>query len=176
VDVIADVLMSFRAVLQARGLTPQLFLSASHLANHQQAVAVARSSSSSSARSRGSIIPAAAREVLEVFVMQKQELLVELQAAQQLQHGSTASSLTSSSSQSDIESNVNDEIQARIEALGLSMAVLTTLVRLLELKLIQMEGEEGTGGRLLFCCIVLYCCVVTLQPSAVKRIAGHVIA
>ncbi|WIA21903.1 hypothetical protein OEZ85_004272 [Tetradesmus obliquus] len=139
-------------LLQARGLTPQLFLSASHLANHQQAAAAARSSSSS-ARRRCSIIPAAAREVIEVFVMQKQELLVELQAAEALQQGSPASTLSSSSSsssgqsngQNDVESIVNDEIQARIEALGLSMAVLTTFVRLLELKLIQMEGEEGTG-------------------------------
>jgi hypothetical protein len=142
--------------MQARGLTPQLFLSASHLTNHQQAAA-AKDGGSSSTRRHSSIIPAAAREVLEVFVMQKKELFVDLQAAERQQNPAAASSQTSagsalsSSSQSDSESNVNGEIQARIEALGLSMAVLTTFVRLLELKLVQMEGEEGTGGALLHC-------------------------
>jgi hypothetical protein len=141
--------------MQARGLTPQLFLSASHLANHQQAAAAAKAgSSSSSTRRRSSIIPAAAREVLEVFVMQKQELFTDLQQQQDAaasSHTAADSTLSSSSRQNDSESNVNDEIQARIEALGLSMAVLTTFVRLLELKLVQMEGEEGTGGALLHC-------------------------
>jgi hypothetical protein len=142
--------------MQARGLMPQLFLSASHLANHQQAAAAAKAGSSSSMRRRSSIIPAAAREVLEVFVMQKRELFADLRAAEQHQDPAAGSqkgagSTLSSSSRSDSQSIVNDEIQARIEALGMSMAVLTTFVRLLELKLLQMEGEEGTGGALLHC-------------------------
>lgn len=112
-----------------------------------------------------------------MFVMQKQELLVELQAAEALQQGSPASTLSSSSSsssgqsngQNDVESIVNDEIQARIEALGLSMAVLTTFVRLLELKLIQMEGEEGTGGHC-YIVITLHFCFVTLRQSALQTL------
>ncbi|KAF6263984.1 hypothetical protein COO60DRAFT_266676 [Scenedesmus sp. NREL 46B-D3] len=151
-------------LLQARGLMPQLFLSAAHLASHQQAAAA---KGSCGTRRRGSIIPAAAREVLEVFVMQKRELFAALQGAEEQQQsaaassptaaapaGSTVSSSSSSSSssgRSDNEGNVVDEVQARIEALGMSMAVLTTFVRLLELKVIQMEGEEGTGRRLLVC-------------------------
>ena len=32
-----------------------------------------------------------------------------------------------------------------VEAAGLRLAVMTTLVRLLEVKLVELEGPEGTG-------------------------------
>lgn len=85
--------------------------------------------------------------------MQKSELFDQLQALgsinteQQQQQSSLPSAAAGSAQKNDgsSSSSSKDDIDARGEQLGMSMAVLTTLVRLLELKLIQMEGDEGTG-------------------------------
>jgi len=95
--------------------------------------------------------------------MQPQELYALLQGQQQGQDGDgsdSGSSISStsgldhqdalqfaggSSSSSSSSPDAPDAVQHRIEQLGLEMAVLTTFVRLLELKMIQMEGDEGTG-------------------------------
>jgi hypothetical protein len=74
--------------------------------------------------------------VLEVFVLDKRELA---SALQQQQSGAAAAPDAGSNG-----SNA-DPVQERMQQLGLDMAVLTTFSRLLELKLIAMEGEDGTG-------------------------------
>jgi hypothetical protein len=152
--------------VQVKGLRPQLFLSASHLIN----VLAGKAKAPSSRSSNCSVIPAAARDVITVFVMQSQELYALLHQQQQKQQGqdddsgsgsgsnSSGSStmglghqdalqLAGSSSSSSSDDDAPDAVQHRIEQLGLNMAVLTTFVRLLELKMIQMEGDEGTGAR-----------------------------
>jgi hypothetical protein len=161
--VVCSALLSW--LLQAKGLRPQLFLSASHYeaatgkplqaspvapapeTDSDNTVAIDSSDSSSSKGSsshtkqrRTSIVPNAAREVLEVFVLDKRELAAALEQQQQSGPGPTSPSSTNSSSSSDA-----DPVQQRMQQLGLSMAVLTTFARLLELKLIAMEGDEGTG-------------------------------
>jgi hypothetical protein len=78
-----------------------------------------------------SIVPDAARQVLEVFVLDKRELAAALA-------GSGSSSSSSSSSTAD-------PVQQKMQQLGLQMAILTTFARLLELKMLQMEGDKGTG-------------------------------
>lgn len=98
--------------------------------------AEAPSSSSSNIRiaaggNRASIVPEAAREVLEVFVLDRRELAAALEGEQLGATGGDSSSA--------------DPLQQRMQQLGLQMAVLTTFTRLLELKMIAMEGDEGTG-------------------------------
>lgn len=53
-----------------------------------------------------------------------------------------AAALASSNNSS---SSSADPVQQKMQQLGLQMAILTTFARLLELKMITMEGEEGTG-------------------------------
>jgi hypothetical protein len=147
-------------LLQAKGLRPQLFLSASHYEaatgkpvqaspvaptpetdNDSSTVAIESSSSSSRGKQQhASIIPNAAREVLEVFVLDKRELAAALEQQQKAGPGLHTPSSSNSSSSSKA-----DPVQQKMQQLGLSMAVLTTFTRLLELKLIAMEGDEGTG-------------------------------
>jgi hypothetical protein len=146
---------------QAKGMRPQLFLTASHLeaatgqplllapeapapeADSRTAAAAENISSSSSSKKRGSsrrcsIVPDAARQVLEVFVLDKRELA---SALQQQQSGAAAAAAGSNGS----NGSNGDPVHERLQQLGLDMAVLTTFARLLELKLIAMEGEDGTG-------------------------------
>lgn len=86
--------------------------------------------------------------------MQKSELFKQMQLLGM--HGQEDSSLppaaspTSSSSSNSTTSSNGGDLQDRKEALGMSMAVLTTLMRLLELRVTHMEGEEGTGKGLRF--------------------------
>lgn len=157
--------------LQAKGLRPQLFLSAEHfeaasgqplllapsapalesdstLAATQDATTTTSSSSKGKAGSslkgrRSSIVPQAARQILEVFVLDKHELNAKLDQQQQRQGGRVSAAAGQGNSSSSIDA---DPVQEQIEQLGLAMAVLTTFTRLLELKMIAMEGEEGTGS------------------------------
>lgn len=85
-----------------------------------------------------------------MFVLDRAELAAAASAAQAMgQQQGVASALGSSSSSSSRARQPDEEddaVQRHIEQLGLSMAVLTTFVRLLELKMISMEGPEGTGA------------------------------
>jgi hypothetical protein len=146
--------------LQAKGLRPQLFLSASHFesatgqpvlvspvapvpeSDSSSTAATDDSSGSGSGAKQGSkrrpssIVPDAARAVLEVFVLDKRELAAALT-------GSDSSS--SSSGGGGGGSSSADPVQQKMQQLGLQMAILTTFSRLLELKMIHLEGDEGTG-------------------------------
>ncbi|KAK9806362.1 hypothetical protein WJX72_011435 [[Myrmecia] bisecta] len=63
-------------------------------------------------------------QTLEAFVMEPQHLAAELQQA---------------------DGPVTRAARSEVEESGLRMAALTTLVRLLEVKAVEMEGEGGTG-------------------------------
>lgn len=144
--------------MQAKGLRPQLFLSANHFesatgqpllvspvapvpeSDSSSAAADSGSSAGSSSkqartRRRSSVVPDAARQVLEVFVLDRHELAA---AFEQLHQPGAADSSSSSGG--------DDPVQMKMQQLGLQMAILTTFARLLELKMIAMEGEEGTGS------------------------------
>lgn len=138
-------------------MKPQIFLSASHLANYHRVAAAAKGEAPSGSSSSSSIVPSAARKVLEIFVMLEQEVAAALQQAeeQQVQQQHAALGLIDKPQRSKAAAAVtfkgsNDGNEARLEQLGLDMAILTAFVRLLELKMVQMEGDEGTGDLLAF--------------------------
>lgn len=70
-----------------------------------------------------------------MFVLDRRELAAALE---QQQEGAQLRATGGDSSSAD-------PLQQRMQQLGLQMAVLTTFMRLLELKMIAMEGGEGTG-------------------------------
>jgi hypothetical protein len=133
-------------LLQARGLRPQLFLSASRLAALQEGAP---------GRERGSALDGDARRVLEAFVMSPAELAARLDALERGGGGGggddddeewPAGGGEGRPAGSGAGAGARAAAAARVERLGAEMALITTLVRLLELKVVELEGEEeGTG-------------------------------
>lgn len=109
-------------LLQVRGLLPQIFLPAQFLLDrNEEEKTVVKAVKEMD-------LPRGVMETLEVFVMEKKDIAAELSKAQA---GTMASGAIASDS-SDVERS------------GLRLAVLTTIVRLLELKLSELES--GTGS------------------------------
>jgi hypothetical protein len=142
-------------LLHARGLTPQVFLPAEHLL---EASEVRKSRGRKRGRRPGDVLfenvsggdeeeevvgsvaeldlPNGVMETLEVFVMEKKDVLAELNREGE---GGAAADRGSSGGQSSL---------SEIESSGLRLALLTTLVRLLELKIRELEGSEHGSGSL----------------------------
>ncbi len=126
-------------LLSERGLRPQLFLPAAHLARAKAAGGAAPWRHDGS----GSVLPPEARRVLEVFVMDAEEVARQLDEGEAAAGGSSSSGSSTSSRSSSGRAASSTEL---VERLGSEMALITTLVRLLELQVLELEGdEEGTG-------------------------------
>jgi hypothetical protein len=139
------------ALLRARGLAPQVFLPAARLPG-------LRADGSGSWRRAGgggkggggadddgaSALPPDARRVLEVFVAEPAEVARQLEAAEG--GGGDEAEGGGGSGSNASGGGALAAASARVEALGVEMALITTLARLLELKVLELEGEtEGTG-------------------------------
>lgn len=111
-----EILQARLEVLRARGLTPQLFLPAKKLDVRP----------THSKHDRSLFLPDDVLQTLEVFVMERKQLLAELTAA------------------AEQETAVNT--LTPVEKSGERMAVLTTLVGLLMKTHDELEGDEGTGS------------------------------
>jgi hypothetical protein len=110
-------------LLQRRGLRPQLHLSAADLA-------ASCATGSTKDENASSPLPEGVMETLEVFMLSPQQLQQELQGASP----GVADGASSSSSSSEGLGSSSGRVPG--------MAVLTTLLRLLELKVAEMEGVE----------------------------------
>ncbi|CAL8466595.1 g6131 [Coccomyxa elongata] len=119
-----EVLKARVALLQRRGLSPQLFL---HAAGIRGAQGIKGERGNAADRLQ-QLMPEAAWGTLEVLVMEPRQLAQELEAGA----GPTSQQPSPPSTP--------------VEAAGLRLAVMTTLVRLLEVKLAELEGEGGTGS------------------------------
>ncbi|KAL3140376.1 hypothetical protein ABBQ38_004637 [Trebouxia sp. C0009 RCD-2024] len=104
------------ALLRSRGLAPQLFLPADLLE-------VRPTRTSADRRLR---LPKDVEQALKILVMMPKQLASQLASEEEL--------------------GPADNTLDAVEQSGERMAVLTTLVGLLELKHLQMEGEDGTGS------------------------------
>jgi hypothetical protein len=107
------------ALLERRGLRPQLHLPAAHLALLGERKAAEHAAGHAGAPLHLPL-PEGVAETLAVFVLEPSQVQQQLVAGEQ------------AGSAGEIE--------------GLRLAVLTTLVRLLELKALEMEGEAGKPG------------------------------
>lgn len=148
-------LQSRVALLQARGLSPQIFLPAQHLTPEERGGCRRRKGHIRYHGRRGRDrelagpgavqalvcdeavqeldLPAGVMETLEVFVMEPKDVLAELDGTAQ---GSGAAAGRTQSAHS----------MGELEQSGLRLALLTTLVRLLELKVDELENPAtGTG-------------------------------
>eukprot|EP00887_Chlorella_sp_A99_P000944 scaffold5.g944.t1 len=117
-------------VLQQRGHRPQIFLPAVDLAALASGGAKQQQRGGGAA-ARSLPLPEGVAGTLEVFVMDRRQLAAELEGAAAAAGAAGAQGAA---------------VPAHEEEPGLRLAVLTTLVRLLELKVAGQEGEEkGTG-------------------------------
>jgi hypothetical protein len=157
-------------LLRARGLTPQVFLPADHLLAASE---VRRSRGRKKGRRPGDVLfekemdgeiegavaefdlPSGVMETLEVFVMEKKDVLAELNS----QSGGGGKALAGGGAIADRESSggssgsIADDARegpnlSEIESSGLRLALLTTLVRLLELKIRELESNDRGSGPL----------------------------
>ena len=133
-------------LLRSRGLTPQVFLTAEHLS---EAAKLRRARGRKRGRRPGDEIfnngdgavaeldlPQGVMETLEVFVMDKKDVEAELEVEE------------ASGSAAGRPPNVpGAHSMGEMESSGLRLALLTALVRLLELKVRELEmSETGTGS------------------------------
>lgn len=120
------------ALLQRRGLLPQVHLPAADLVRLSSGGGAVAAGGGGTGGGLGTGLPEGVVETLEVFLLPQQ------QVQQQLQVGSLASGAGGGA---DVGGSATEQ-----ERSGLRLAVLTTLVRLLELKAAEMESPEaGTG-------------------------------
>ena len=131
------------ALLQSRGLAPRLFLPLSFL-DKMKKVAVNKGASTNTSKTKvvkkveQDDIPSEVMQTLEVFVMETKDLTRELESIDNSGHDNNNSGAIAGR-----KSVIPNDIQRS----GLRMALLTTLVRLLELKVLELEGmESGTGS------------------------------
>ena len=145
------------ALLAARGARPQLHLPAADLARlgGGQAAKAAKAARAGLAGSDAGVLasdlPEGVLETLEVFVMEPAELATALEAADGSGSGGSGSGGSGSGSGGG---GAGGGAASELEVAGRRMALLTTLVRLLELKALEMEGrEEGEAPAVLsfFC-------------------------
>ena len=134
-------------LLQRRGLRPQLHLPAADLSrlgageDAKAAAAAKAGKGASSDEVLASDLPDHVLETLEVFVMEPAQVAAGLEALDAAARNGSASSGSSSGSGSAATKSGKE---AEAEASGRRMALLTTLVRLLELKALEMEDPmEG---------------------------------
>ncbi|PRW58784.1 ribulose-1,5 bisphosphate carboxylase oxygenase large subunit N- chloroplastic isoform X1 [Chlorella sorokiniana] len=139
-------------LLQRRGLRPQLHLPAADLSRlgageDAKAAAAAKAGRvASSDEVLASDLPDHVLEILEVFVMEPAQVAAELEAPEASSSSASSASASASSSSSGAGAAAVGGKKGEAEASGRRMALLTTLVRLLELKALEMEdGVEGTG-------------------------------
>ena len=139
-------------LLQRRGLRPQLHLPAADLSrlgageDAKAAAAAKAGKGASSDEVLASDLPDHVLETLEVFVMEPAQVAAGLEALQAAARGgsSSDSSASSGSSSGSGSAATKSGRDAEAEASGRRMALLTTLVRLLELKALEMEDPmEG---------------------------------
>lgn len=158
-----DLLRARLALLSVRGLRPQLHLPAADLARlgasetDKDAVAAKRSggragagaaSGGAGGRDDGvlaSDLPEHVLETLEVFVMPAAQVAAELEAADAAgsSDGGSGNRLQQRQQIQQARQQQQREEEEEEERSGRRMALLTTLVRLLELKALEMEGQEG---------------------------------
>jgi hypothetical protein len=122
------------ALLMHRNLRPQLFLSRSHLNSLHKSLATRGKYTGRKNQKRQqvfeSMFPSDVLQTLEIFVIDSEELDTRIKEI-------------------DGEPNraESSEMASEMASSGLRMAVLTTIVRLLELKIEELEGvETGTGS------------------------------
>lgn len=164
-DAWGEDIISRLQLLQARGLKPQVFLSAAYLA---------QLADGAPGRQHRRALTPEVRRVLEVFVYPPEEVarrleLLEQQGVEEEQAaadgeqrrgsgsgagsraggsagGSGGGSTGGSAGGSGGGSAGGSGATERVERLGEDMALITTLVRLLELRVLELEAEEeGTG-------------------------------
>ncbi|KAA6422499.1 MAG: hypothetical protein FRX49_07674 [Trebouxia sp. A1-2] len=111
-----DILTARLNLLLSRGLMPRLFLPAKLLDGRP----------TRTGKDRSLRLPEEVEEILKIFVMVPKQLRAEV-----------VSELDPEPAQNTLDA---------VEESGERMAVLTTLVGLLELKHLQLEGESGTGS------------------------------
>ena len=142
-----DALLRARLLLLAgRGLSPRLHLPAADLPAAEASQGVAAQ------------LPEGVLETLEVFIMAPERVAAELEAAEAAEAAAAAATAAGSagaaspaaaaaaaSGSSSQGSSVSGGKGNEAEVAGRRMAVLTTLVRLLEVKLLEMEGQEEGG-------------------------------
>lgn len=154
-----DPIMQARiALLHSRGLAPRLFLPLSFLdkkkKNNNKMLVKKGISTTTSATSaitnktnvvkkvEEDDIPPEVMQTLEVFVMETKDLTREIESID----SDDDNNYTCSTSGGAIAGR-KSVIPSDIQRSGLRMALLTTLVRLLELKVLELEGvESGTGS------------------------------
>jgi hypothetical protein len=128
-----DVLKKKFALLMHHNLRPQLFLSRSHLDSLQKTLATRGKYTGRKNQERQrafeSMFPSDVLQTLEIFVIDSEEIDARL---------------------AEIDGGPNrvesSEVASEMASSGLRMAVLTTIVRLLEVKIEELEGvETGTG-------------------------------
>ena len=117
------------ALLQRRGLLPQVHLPAADLVRLSSGGGAVAAGGGGTGGGLGTGLPEGVVETLEVFLLPQQ------QVQQQLQVGSLASGAGGGA---DVGGSATEQ-----ERSGLRLAVLTTLVRLLELKAAEMESPEA---------------------------------
>lgn len=152
-----ELLQARLLLLQRRGLRPQLHLPAADLGrlgageDAKAAAAVKAGRGASSDEVLASDLPDHVLHTLEVFVMEPAQVAAALEATDPDAPGSdgTGSGSGSSGAGSAAAASKGGR-EAEAEASGRRMALLTTLVRLLELKALEMEdpgeGERWGGG------------------------------
>lgn len=144
-----DIMHARMQLLQLRGLKPQFFLSLGDLERHMPGGgAQATSSAAGAAASTGTptatwTIPDNVKQTIEAFVMPKESLMTALEAAERAANadsgssGSTGQSGTRASSNS---SGAGKDVSQQVDEKGMLMAVVSTLVRLLEMKVRHVNG------------------------------------
>lgn len=131
-------------LLRARGLGPQIFLPAARLPTLNSSARGWRRGGGGGGcdDDAGSALPAEARAVLEVFIMPLEQVAARLEALERGDDEAAAAAAVSGAA----AAGEAESVTQRVERLGNEMALITTLVRLLELRVLALEGdEEGTG-------------------------------
>lgn len=147
-----DKLMQARiALLQQRGLKPQLFLPMKHLEEYLRCESLRnrRKQKAKSGPVEKSELPEGVVETLEVFIMEPRDILKELESATSSLSGKEGDANTQNNTHLTARKNENHNLHhgnSLIESSGNRMAWLTTLSRLLELKCEELEGSDGTGS------------------------------
>eukprot|EP00195_Chlamydomonas_chlamydogama_P016294 CAMPEP_0202898958 /NCGR_PEP_ID=MMETSP1392-20130828/7333_1 /ASSEMBLY_ACC=CAM_ASM_000868 /TAXON_ID=225041 /ORGANISM="Chlamydomonas chlamydogama, Strain SAG 11-48b" /LENGTH=629 /DNA_ID=CAMNT_0049585031 /DNA_START=305 /DNA_END=2193 /DNA_ORIENTATION=+ len=153
-----DVMNARMELMQAEGLKPQFFLKASDLppeAGSRQQAAAQRTAGG--VATRRSVVPEEALAVLTLTVLNFSELAQRMRVLKQRQKGEAGEDTGGTVPGLDVVAMDMAELR-RLKAslstrqlseqghsLGLHMAALSTLVKLLEATVYELEGEEGSG-------------------------------
>ena len=120
------------ALLLEEDLRPQLFLSRRALAEIKKTAGQKARNSAERQQRFERMFPEGVRETIAIFVMDEDDLKARTNDRKGTEEGAVAT---------------HDAEEAQLAAAGMRMAVLTTVVRLLEVKQYELESEEhGTGS------------------------------